>query len=100
MGEVIDIALEDDYGRSPQSARTQAWYHLRKLGASIDKVLEVDDEESLKLDDYSRAHLEETSQRIRRALEASYSRNGGGGGGGIFYLLGQPAGPHPKAPEK
>ncbi|MCZ6794460.1 MAG: zinc-dependent metalloprotease [Planctomycetota bacterium] len=100
VGEVIDIALEDDYGRSPQSARTQAWYHLRKLGGSIDKVLEVDDEESLKLDDYSRAHLEETSQRIRRALEASYSRNGGGGGGGIFYLFGQPAGPHPKAPEK
>ena len=92
VGEFINLALEGDYGRSPQSARTQAWYRLKKLGDTIGTVLTMDEGESLKLDDYSRAHLEETRERIKRALEAAYSRNGGGGGSSMFYYsFGQPA---------
>ncbi len=86
--ELVDIALEGKNGSSPQSARTQAWYRLQKLGNQIGSALESDGD---KLDDYSRAHLEESRQRIAKALEASFSRNGGGGGqGGFMLLLGHP----------
>ena len=85
--DLIDLALEDNGGRSPQAARTQAWYRLRLLGEDLDTLLGGAD---LELDDYSAAHLIETRQRITKAIEASYSRDEKGGGGG-FFLFGRPA---------
>jgi hypothetical protein len=88
VGDLVDLALEDDGGASPQAARTQAAYRLGKLKKSIDSMLSRN---NVILDDYTRAHLEGTSKRIEKALEASYSRDGGGGGGGGFFLFGRPA---------
>jgi hypothetical protein len=84
-GELINLALEGDRGMSPQSARTQAWFQLQKLRERIDNA--VKPLEGSSLDDYSLAHLLETRQRIDKALEASYSRNGGGGG--VLFLFGR-----------
>ena len=82
--DLIDLALEDNGGRSPQAARTQAWYRLRLLGADIVTLLDS----GIELDDYTAAHLIETRQRIKKALEASYSRTEQGSGGG-FFLFGK-----------
>jgi hypothetical protein len=90
LGEMIDLALEDDSGPSPQAARTQAYYHLKKLGMEVDKLL-ASNQGPGSLDDYSRAHLEETSRRIAKVLEAVYSRNPSSGGSGTIIFLGRPA---------
>jgi hypothetical protein len=93
VGQIIDLALEDSSGWSPQSARTQAWQQLEKLRAQIAGVLAKAGSGEPKLDDYSRAHLQETFQRISKALEASFSRNpASGGGGAIILQIGQPSG--------
>jgi hypothetical protein len=86
--ELVNVALEDEYGMSPHSARTQAWYHLKKLAHQIAQVTAPN---GVTLDDYSRAHLEETARRIQTALEATYSRSGSSSGGGSIIILGQPA---------
>jgi len=91
LGQWIDLALEDDSGPAPQSAKTQAYYHLKKLGAEVDKLL-ASNLGPNSLDDYSRAHLEETSRRISKVLEAIYSRNPASGGSGAIIILGHPSG--------
>lgn len=87
-----EIALEGTYGRSPQAARTQAWFRLRKLHESIQALLGRAQSGALKLDDYSQAHLEETTQRISKVLEASFTRNEAAPSGGGLIIIGQPAG--------
>ena len=87
--QLIEIALEDKFGRSPQAARTQAWYRLRRLKGQIEEALKAQGGAGFKLDDYSRAHLEEAAQRIAKALDASYSRSGSPFGGGGFFLMGK-----------
>lgn len=89
VGELIALALEGDSGASPHSARTQAWLQLRRLAEKI--TTRLGPQPAVQLDDYSLAHLLETSERIAKALEAGYSRNGGGGGGSIL-ILGRPSG--------
>jgi hypothetical protein len=84
VGELVNLALEDDSGWSPQSARTQAAYQLEKLRERINTVLA----RQLSLDDYSRAHVMRTAKRIEKALEASYTRNSGSGGGGGVIIFG------------
>ena len=98
IGQLVDIALEDQYGSSPQSARTQAWHQLEKLRAQIAGAVAAAGSGQPKLDDYSRAHLQETFQRITKALDASFSRtaaNGGGGGGAIIIIGSEPEAPSP-----
>jgi len=75
VSQLIDLALEGNYGWSPQAARTQAWYRLQDLRTNIDDVIRASrSSEGFQLDDYSQAHLEEASARIGRAIEATYSR--------------------------
>ena len=50
----------------PEDARTLAWYKLRQLRDKLNKMLS----HSGKLDDYTQAHLEETLDRINKALNA------------------------------
>ncbi|HVW03308.1 MAG TPA: zinc-dependent metalloprotease [Planctomycetaceae bacterium] len=53
---------------APEDARTLARYHLGELDKQITALLAKGD---LKLDDYSRAHLLDTQERIHKALQAS-----------------------------
>jgi hypothetical protein len=93
LGQLIDLALEGDSGGSPQSARTQAWYRLDKLRQDIAGAIAKFSATQPKLDDYTRAHLEESFQRITKALDASYSRSSASsGGGGGYIIIGQPPG--------
>jgi hypothetical protein len=50
----------------PEDARTLAWYNLRQLRDKLKKALS----HSGKLDEYTKAHLEETRDRINKTLNA------------------------------
>jgi hypothetical protein len=50
----------------PEDARTLAWYNLRQLQDKLNKSIS----KSGKLDDYTKAHLEETRDRINKTLNA------------------------------
>ncbi|MFH7028377.1 MAG: zinc-dependent metalloprotease [Heteroscytonema crispum UTEX LB 1556] len=56
----------------PEDGRTLAWYELRQLQKAIDTSLKQLGEN---LDVYTKAHLEETSDRITKALNASLLSN-------------------------
>ncbi len=56
-------------GGAPEDCQTIAFAELTSLDARIDKVLKS----NVKLDPYSRAHLQETSGRIRKILDAHLS---------------------------
>jgi hypothetical protein len=49
----------------PEDARTLAWYNLKQLRLALDKTLRKDN-----IDALTRAHLEESSDRITKALNA------------------------------
>ncbi|HEY9665754.1 MAG TPA: peptidase M43, partial [Coleofasciculaceae cyanobacterium] len=51
----------------PEDARTLAWYRLRKLHGSLSHALR---KRGRDMDMYTKAHLEETRDRISKALEA------------------------------
>ena len=51
----------------PEDARTLAWYKLRQLGEKL--------EEANSKDEYTKAHLLETRQRISKVLDASLRTN-------------------------
>ncbi|WP_026734128.1 zinc-dependent metalloprotease [Fischerella sp. PCC 9605] len=55
----------------PEDSRTLAWYELRQLRKAIDASLK----RSENLDIYTLAHLEETSDRITKALNAGLLSN-------------------------
>ena len=50
----------------PEDARTLAWYNLRQLRDKLNKSLS----HKGKLDDYTKAHLEETRDRVDKTLKA------------------------------
>jgi hypothetical protein len=50
----------------PEDAQTLAWYNLKQLRSALDKTLRKEDN----LDTYTRAHLEETRDRIDKTLNA------------------------------
>jgi hypothetical protein len=56
----------------PEDARTLAWQELRQLHKSIDRRLRKQDRN---LDAYTRAHLEETRDRIAKTLDAGLHSN-------------------------
>jgi hypothetical protein len=54
-------------GGAPSDARTLARMHLGRLEKGITALLQS---EQLKLDDYSRAHLQDSQRRIEQTLQA------------------------------
>jgi hypothetical protein len=56
----------------PEDARTLAWQELRQLHKSIDRRLR---KQGRNLDAYTRAHLEETRDRIAKTLDAGLRSN-------------------------
>ncbi|MEP0869334.1 zinc-dependent metalloprotease [Trichocoleus desertorum AS-A10] len=57
---------------APEDARTLAWYELRQLHGSLSDTLR---KQGRKLDTYTKAHLEETRDRIAKTLEAQLQTN-------------------------
>lgn len=72
VGRLIDLTLRENDPWYPQAARTQAWYELKQLQGKLDKATSG----GSRLDSYSRAHLEESKERIARALDASFQIGG------------------------
>lgn len=72
LKSLINLTLRPSPG-TPEDSRTLAWSALKKLDQRIDNVLKQQDG---KLDDYTRAHLEESQMRIKKALDASYQQGG------------------------
>jgi len=68
LSRLIGLTLEAEKSRYPRTARTLAWYELRKMNERLGGFLDG----AGGLDDYSRAHLEESRERVGRALEASF----------------------------
>jgi hypothetical protein len=86
LGRLITVATDGEDSSYPAVARTLAWMELKTLGDRIETVLT--DNRAKQLDPYTMAHLEESRNRIRQALEASFTIGGNrGGGGGITIIL-------------
>ncbi|MGK7919980.1 MAG: zinc-dependent metalloprotease [Trichodesmium sp.] len=61
------ISMVLRYRTVPEDARSLAWYQLRQLNEDLEKMIK---KRSKKMDDYTRAHLEETRARIVKTLNA------------------------------
>ena len=59
--------------RYPADARSLARMHLKELGDKLDGVLELED---LKIEDSSRAHLQEVREQIKKVLNAELEATG------------------------
>ncbi len=85
---LVDLTLETDAMTASQKPISNlATMHLRDIKKKVDSVL--GNGGSGRIDDYTRAHLEEASSRIAKALDASYIVNmpefpSFGGFGSIF----------------
>ncbi len=64
MNQLITMVLRQ--AKVPEDARTIAWYELRQLKKSLDRAIG----RVAKNDLYTRAHLEESRDRIAKALDA------------------------------
>ncbi|NEQ36264.1 MAG: DUF5117 domain-containing protein [Okeania sp. SIO3I5] len=67
---LISIVLRNR--RVPEDARSLAWYELRQLDKDLHKAIK---KRRKKMDDYTRAHLEETRDRIVKTLNAQLDSN-------------------------
>ncbi|MEX0703251.1 MAG: zinc-dependent metalloprotease [Planctomycetales bacterium] len=65
LNRLADLVTVDT--GAPEDARTLARMHLRDLDGALGKLL---DDDQRQLDDYSRAHLLDSRERIRQVLEA------------------------------
>ena len=63
----LDFVVGIQTSNPPEDARTLAWYQLRQLRDRLTSVLR---DRSDKLDTYTKAHLEEASDRIAKAIDA------------------------------
>lgn len=69
LSRLIDMAFTDSgFNSSSKPVRMLSTMHLRKIKDGVDGVLESRDS----LDSYTRAHLEEISVRVGKALDAGY----------------------------
>ncbi|MCR9075092.1 MAG: zinc-dependent metalloprotease [bacterium] len=69
LSRLIDMAFTDSgFNSSSKPVRMLSTMHLRKIKDGVDGVLENRDS----LDSYTRAHLEEISVRVGKALDAGY----------------------------
>lgn len=66
------FVIFDGGGNVPADARSLARMHLREIQSRVNGVLEKN---GSKIDDTTRAHLEETRDRIAKVLEAQVSSN-------------------------
>ena len=69
-GEAIDLGQSP----APQDCQTIAWSELASLNQRMKSLLE-NQAIAGKLDAYSRAHLQESSARIRKVLDARLTLN-------------------------
>jgi hypothetical protein len=67
MMSAMVLRKEQDFGRVPEDARTLAWYKLKQLN---EKLKTVDSK-----DDYTKAHILETRDRIEKVLNAPLQGN-------------------------
>ncbi len=73
LQRLIDLSMQSDgYVAAQKPIATLATSKLRELQRKIDATL---DGGAQRLDDYTRAHLEESSVRIAKALDAQYIYN-------------------------
>ena len=56
-------------GKAPDDCQTIAYTELASLNARIDQLLKG----NVKLDSYSRAHLQESAGRIQKTLDARFT---------------------------
>ncbi|NES02462.1 MAG: DUF5117 domain-containing protein [Okeania sp. SIO2F4] len=66
------ISMVLRYRRVPEDARSLAWYELRELDKDLQKAIK---KRGKKMDEYTRAHLEETRDRIVKTLNAQLESN-------------------------
>ena len=76
--------LVNENSGAPEDARTLARMHLGDLVLAIDALFANGE---LKLDDYSRAHLEDCRAKIRQALNAQVTLPAGSDGGRTLLLI-------------
>jgi hypothetical protein len=62
----------DDGSRAPADAKSLARLHLKQLNARLETAL---DPKKAKLDDYTRAHLDDLHDQIQKTLAATVQRN-------------------------
>ncbi|AFZ03061.1 zinc-dependent metalloprotease [Calothrix sp. PCC 6303] len=67
MMAAMVLRKEQEFGRVPEDARTLAWYKLKQLD---EKLKNVDSK-----DDYTKAHILETRDRIQKVLNAPLQAN-------------------------
>ncbi len=110
MERMIDLTLPNNGTSAAYKAISNlAVKQLRDLKEKLDSCLKTN---AKSMDPYTEAHLEETSHRIAKALDADYvyNQSSGGGLGDILFLLGQeqnqnpnqnlqPAAPAPANPQ-
>ncbi|MBD2178488.1 zinc-dependent metalloprotease [Pseudanabaena sp. FACHB-1998] len=63
----LDLIVGIQTSNPPEDARTLAWYQLRQLRDRLANVLR---DRGDKLDTYTKAHLEEASDRLTKAIDA------------------------------
>lgn len=68
LRRMIEMSMEPTFG-TPDDARTLSWQALNDLEKKLKAVLNAD-KSSINLDEYTRAHLTESHEKIRRALDA------------------------------
>ncbi|MEK7484012.1 MAG: zinc-dependent metalloprotease [Planctomycetota bacterium] len=82
---MIDLSMEGvGSGWNPAVARTLASMELKTLKEEVDQALK---NPLLGKDAYSRSHLEETSTRIQKALDAAYSLSEKEDFWGSFFII-------------
>jgi Met-zincin/Domain of unknown function (DUF5117) len=86
LDRLIDMSMDNGgFNSASMAVKTIASMHLRELKESIDGVM------GDSLDAYTKAHLQEASVRIEKALDADYIYNAEdmAGGGGMTIIFGQ-----------
>ncbi|GIW88675.1 MAG: hypothetical protein KatS3mg108_2999 [Isosphaeraceae bacterium] len=70
--DLVSFVIFGSGGSAPADARSLARMHLRQLAAKIEAALKREDS---KIDDTTRAHLEESQDRIAKILSAELASN-------------------------
>ncbi len=89
LDRLLDLMLKKQQTSAAyKPISTLAMMQLRDLKAQLDHSLATCSD---KMDEYTRAHLTESQQRISRALEAQFTYNADSGsqGGGMIIMLGE-----------
>ncbi|MBB3207742.1 hypothetical protein FHS27_003569 [Rhodopirellula rubra] len=90
LQRLVDLILEDSPGTAAYSPISNlARMELRTLAAGMESTLKKCEG---KMDAYTLAHLSESKERIKRALDAGYTYGGKqAGGGAMMFIIGEEA---------